>query len=119
MPSLQRRFLKEVNRSQLAVGSTDRSGEWRVTSGERGGEKLGAPEDGKVKMENGEGCVAQSVPIWEELPPPPGSFVKILKTQGLEHTELGRMYVKLEDKEGAYPPPPVFPQGCDSIEVKG
>ena len=40
--------------------------------------------------------------------PHPGSSVKSVKTQGLEYTELGRMYVKLEDKERAYPHPLFF-----------
>ncbi len=37
-------------------------------------------ENGKVKMENG------------RIPVHPGSFVKSVKTKGLEHKELGRVY---------------------------
>ena len=91
-----------------------------VASVEQGDEKQGVPENRKVKMQNGEGRVAQSVPIWEELPPHPGSFVKSVKTQGLEYTELGRIYGRLE----AVNPKRPLPLRCtgksaETIDEKG
>jgi hypothetical protein len=41
------------------------------------------------------------------ISPHPGTFLRVA-TKDLEHTELGRMYGKMEDEERAFPPPPVF-----------
>jgi hypothetical protein len=40
-------------------------------------------------------------------PPHPGSFSKSVKTQDLEHTELGRIYGKLEIERGLLPSPAI------------
>jgi hypothetical protein len=39
--------------------------------------------------------------------PHPGSFLKSVKTQNLEDTELGRMYGKLERERGLSPSPAI------------
>ena len=52
------------------------------------------------------------------IPPHPGSFVKNVKTQELEDTELGRMYGKLEDKQSASPLPHIFGKDVILLELR-
>jgi hypothetical protein len=41
------------------------------------------------------------------IPPHPGTFVKSVKTQELEYTELGRIYGRMEEERGLPPSPAI------------
>jgi hypothetical protein len=49
----------------------------------------------------------------------PGSFVKSVKTQELEDTELGRMYGKLEVEMRVYPLSHAFGKDVILLELRG